>query len=416
MKFALTVLGIVLATSTAKFGSEATHFEKRWPEPSIKQVHSVETPRSDDVAIEVVVAPVPDELIKAELAGLRMPEGPPPPPPDVPLEALCHTLASAAQAHGIPAGFFARLIWQESKFKQRVVSPVGAQGVAQFMPAVAAERGLRNPFNAIDSLLHSARFLKEHVDYFGNLGLAAAAYNGGARRVMDWLARRGKLPQETRDYVKSITGHDPESWTEENHIKLAVNLPARAPCEGVGDLSRDAEPEKVAVLLEPPVAKVIVAARLAAAKAAAEAKARLAKARRGKLLAKGRGGATKHVATADKEAPNKEAPNKEASSKDSPKSKTAAKADVKAPATAETKAPAKAEAKSLAKAETKAAAKTEAKAPAKAGAKIAKAETKTAAKTPGKAEAKLPAKIADRAPTDNGRGGRRVAENSAAKR
>src|SRR5690606_10163447 len=132
---------------------------------------------------------------------------------------LCHTLASAAQAHGIPTGFFARLIWQESKFQQRVVSHAGAQGVAQFMPTVAAQRGLRNPFDALDALSHSARFLREHLDNFGNLGLAAAAYNGGARRVMDWLARRGNLPQETRDYVKTITGHAPEKWTEENQIE-----------------------------------------------------------------------------------------------------------------------------------------------------------------------------------------------------
>ncbi len=49
-------------------------------------------------------------------------------------ETLCHTLASVAQANGLPTGFFARLIWQESKFDQRIVSRAGAQGVAQFMP------------------------------------------------------------------------------------------------------------------------------------------------------------------------------------------------------------------------------------------------------------------------------------------
>ena len=60
------------------------------------------------------------------------------------------------------------------------------------MPAVAAERGLLNPFDPLAAMPHSARFLKEHLRYFGNLGLAAAAYNGGARRVTDWLARRGR--------------------------------------------------------------------------------------------------------------------------------------------------------------------------------------------------------------------------------
>jgi hypothetical protein len=295
MKLALTIIGAALVATTTNMGSEAIHLAN-WRtgfEPSFKQDKISDIAFPDAIVVKVALNPVPGDVIEASLAELRQPEGPPPPPPDISTESLCHTLASAAQAHGIPTGFFARLIWQESKFQQRVVSHAGAQGVAQFMPTVAAQRGLRNPFDALDALSHSARFLRQHLDNFGNLGLAAAAYNGGARRVMDWLARRAKLPQETRNYVKTITGHAPEKWTEENQIELAVNLPARAPCEGVADLSRDAEPAKVAVELEPPVAKVIVAARIAAAKAAAAAKARLAKAKRGKLLAKGRGGKDK---------------------------------------------------------------------------------------------------------------------------
>lgn len=318
MKLALTIVGIVLATSTTEFGSDSTRRDNRHTggEPTFNQTTTSAIParnaakartvpadrvraataRPEEALIKVSLNPVPREAIEADLASLRTPEGPPP-PVNVSVDALCHSLASAAKANGIPPGFFARLIWQESKFKQRAVSHAGAQGVAQFMPAVAAERGLSNPFDPLDALPHSARFLKEHLDNFGNLGLAAAAYNGGARRVMDWLGRRGRLPQETRDYVKSITGHEPERWIEENHIELAVNLPSRAPCEGVADLSRDAEPKKVAVQLEPPVAKLIVAARIAASKAKAaakeKAKARVAKAKRGKLLAKGRGGKAK---------------------------------------------------------------------------------------------------------------------------
>jgi hypothetical protein len=304
MKLALTIIGAVLAASTTNIASGSMKLDRSQTttEWSARKDSIFDLAFADTVVIKVVLDPVPSDVIESNLAELRQPEGPPPPPPDVSIESLCHTLASAAQAHGIPAGFFARLIWQESKFKQRVVSHAGAQGVAQFMPAVAAERGLRNPFDALESLPHSARFLREHLDNFGNLGLAAAAYNGGARRVMEWLARRGKLPQETRDYVKTITGQEPERWTEENAIELAVNLPQRAPCEGVADLSRDAEPARLDVQLEAPVAKVIVAARIAAAKAAAAAKARLAKAKRGKLLAKGRGGKAKPAATADTKA------------------------------------------------------------------------------------------------------------------
>ena len=120
------------------------------------------------------------------------------------MEQVCEALADAAQAHSLPVPFFARLIWHESRFDQRAVSPAGARGVAQFMPKVAAELGLANPFDPIASLPVSARFLQSHVRTFGNLGLAAAAYNAGPRRVLDWLARRGKLPDETRNYVGRV--------------------------------------------------------------------------------------------------------------------------------------------------------------------------------------------------------------------
>jgi len=297
MKLALTIIGAALVATTSNMGTGVIPAanSRSSVEPVVTRYNVFDETFADFVVIKVALNPVPDDVIEANLAELREPEGPPPPPPDVSTEELCQTIASAAQAHGIPTGFFARLIWQESKFKQRIISHAGAQGVAQFMPSVAIERGLRNPFDPLESLPHSAAFLREHLNNFGNLGLAAAAYNGGARRVMDWLARRGKLPQETRDYVKTITGHAPERWIEENQIELAVNLPSRAPCEGVADLSRDAEAARIDVQLEPPVARVIAAARAAAAKAAAAAKTRLAaaKSKRGKLLAKGLGGKEK---------------------------------------------------------------------------------------------------------------------------
>jgi soluble lytic murein transglycosylase-like protein len=174
------------------------------------------------------------------------------------------------------------------------------------MPEVAAARGLLNPFDALSALPHSGRFLKEHLQYFGNLGLAAAAYNAGARRVTDWLARRGKLPDETRQYVKIITGQEPERWTENHEIELALALPRQNPCDGVADLSRSAEPARVAVQLEAPVAKIIETARAASVRAAAEAKARrLAaslKTKRGRLLAKLRGGKGKTKVVAEKAA------------------------------------------------------------------------------------------------------------------
>ncbi|VVB48357.1 Lytic transglycosylase [Beijerinckiaceae bacterium RH AL1] len=129
-----------------------------------------------------------------------------------PAVALCATIEAAARDHNLPAPFFTRLIWRESRFHARALSPAGAQGVAQFMPATAAERGLTDPFAAPAALQHSASFLEDLRATFGNLGLAAAAYNAGAGRVTRWLAGQADLPQETLDYVLAITGHEAADW------------------------------------------------------------------------------------------------------------------------------------------------------------------------------------------------------------
>jgi hypothetical protein len=129
---------------------------------------------------------------------------------------ICEALERAARENGLPVAFFTRLIWQESRFNARAVSPVGAQGIAQFMPGTADMRGLIDPFEPIASLEKSAAYLSELSGRFGNLGLAAAAYNAGERRLSDWLAGRGGLPRETRDYVRIVTGHPAEAWAGEN--------------------------------------------------------------------------------------------------------------------------------------------------------------------------------------------------------
>jgi hypothetical protein len=132
----------------------------------------------------------------------------------------------AATAHTLPVGYFLRLIRQESGFNPNSVSRAGAQGIAQFMPATAYDRGLKDPFDPAEALPKSAELLTELRDHFGNLGLAAAAYNAGPERVHKWLAGKSQLPQETIDYVRVITGHDAADWARSND--LAINLGADA--------------------------------------------------------------------------------------------------------------------------------------------------------------------------------------------
>jgi soluble lytic murein transglycosylase-like protein len=109
-------------------------------------------------------------------------------------------------------GFFTRLIWKESSFRPNAISPAGAQGVAQFMPQTASSRGLADPFDPAAAIPEAAKFLGELVQRFGNIGLAAAAYNAGETRLNDWLAGKGELPFETQDYVLAITGNSVEDW------------------------------------------------------------------------------------------------------------------------------------------------------------------------------------------------------------
>lgn len=126
---------------------------------------------------------------------------------------LCALIESAATDNDLPVGFFTRLIWKESSFRADAISPKGAQGIAQFMPGTAEERGLLDPFDVSTALPASAGLLKDHVARFGNLGLAAAAYNAGAQRVADWLSG-GTLPWETQDYIASITGVPADDWAD----------------------------------------------------------------------------------------------------------------------------------------------------------------------------------------------------------
>jgi hypothetical protein len=147
--------------------------------------------------------------------------------------SICLMAEAAASANGLPFEFFARLIWQESRFRPDAVGPVTrsgerARGIAQFMPRTASERGLLDPNDPVQALPKSAEFLRELLNEFGNLGLAAAAYNAGPRRVRDWLEGRGGLPAETQHYVETITGRPAAEWAKAGAGKPAAADKARS--------------------------------------------------------------------------------------------------------------------------------------------------------------------------------------------
>jgi hypothetical protein len=145
-------------------------------------------------------------------------------------DSICQALATAAAANELPVEFFTRLIWQESRFSPEVVSRAGAQGVAQFMPGTARLRGLENPFDPLEAIAKSAQLLRDLHWEFGNLGLAAAAYNAGPRRIRDWLGGRGPLPGETRAYVRLVTGRSAEEWAAGQKDLVEMPVLKGVPC------------------------------------------------------------------------------------------------------------------------------------------------------------------------------------------
>jgi len=190
------------------------------------------------VALTVLVACASHAF--GEPTDADAPDAPPPaaaapaPPASQDLrDSVCLMIESAARAHDLPLEFFARVIWQESRFKPDAVGPLTrsgrrAEGIAQFMPGTAAERGLLDPFDPVQALPKSAEFLRELRSQFGNLGLAAAAYNAGPQRVRDWLAGARTLPAETRNYVSAITGISADDWARGGNRE--PEQPARPDC------------------------------------------------------------------------------------------------------------------------------------------------------------------------------------------
>jgi len=170
----------------------------------------------------------PDEIGAAE--GRQTPSQP------VSTESICSALAAAAAQNDLPTDFFARLIWQESRFDPAAVSRAGAQGVAQFMPGTANWRGLSNPFDPLEAIAQSAKLLRDLRREFGNLGLAAAAYNAGSRRVHEWLAGRRALPGETRAYVRIVTGYSPDEWVRASPGMDKMQSEKKVPCREMAGL------------------------------------------------------------------------------------------------------------------------------------------------------------------------------------
>jgi len=216
------------ARGTVQPEDNAWPIDSRWPIDSAWPIDNVDSAMPEEPTADVPASepgeprkPTALERAKAALAQSSAEA--------LSNEELCSTLLEVARGSDLPLGFFTNLIWRESRFDREAISPAGAMGIAQFMPDVADKFRL-DAFDSRSALPASARLLRSLRARFGNLGLAAAAYNAGPKRVADWLEGRSSLPKETQDYVQIITGRPAAHWQSVKPHTAVYRVPARVPC------------------------------------------------------------------------------------------------------------------------------------------------------------------------------------------
>jgi Transglycosylase SLT domain len=233
--FLLGLNGAAPEPEYSSLNAESFHFAKGTPVPSLVAIES--SMGKGDREIVSTLRPTLSIRENRVLASLETPlsdsgitDDDANTAPAVSVDDLCQALLTSAQDNDLPVPFFANLLWQESGLRDDVISSKGAMGIAQFMPEVAAEKGLNDPFDPLQAIPASARLLRELRLQFGNLGFVAAAYNAGAHRVSQWLEHRRKLPRETRGYVANITGRSVDQWRTTPPDDEALKFVRRLPC------------------------------------------------------------------------------------------------------------------------------------------------------------------------------------------
>ena len=113
-------------------------------------------------------------------------------------------VADAARTYRLDPHMIKAVMQTESAFDATAVSPVGAVGLMQLMPDVAAELGVTDALDPRQNIMAGAKYLRQMLDsHKGNVSLALASYNAGPGNVAKYRA----IPpfKETRDYVKRVT-------------------------------------------------------------------------------------------------------------------------------------------------------------------------------------------------------------------
>lgn len=177
---------------------------QRQTQTSIPQTNSAEKAPSwfltpwpkDSISLSALSAP---QAAFAPTATAPLPDSCDP----LPIDQITSMIRLAATREGVREDLVQAVMQRESAFRPCAVSPKGAQGLMQLMPATARELGVSDPFDPQQSIDGGVRLLRQLLDrYKGNFELALSAYNAGSGRV----DRAGGVPDitETKDYVLNI--------------------------------------------------------------------------------------------------------------------------------------------------------------------------------------------------------------------
>ncbi len=166
------------------------------PDPATGVVYYTNAPTA--AAARIVVRELPRPLPVSAMSPSRLP--PPSADGPAPFDAL---IRDAASAYDVEYALVKAIIKAESGFNHRAISPKGAQGLMQLMPATAQQQGVRDVFKPRDNIEGGVRHLRWLLDrYGGNVPFAIAAYNAGTQRV----EAAGGIPNipETREYLARV--------------------------------------------------------------------------------------------------------------------------------------------------------------------------------------------------------------------
>jgi len=151
-------------------------------------VRIVDVPSTPDMIRRIL----PDSAVTPAAAGARVGAATP----------YADLFRSAASKYGVPANLLSAVAQQESGFNPKAVSPAGAQGLMQLMPATARGLGVTNAFDPAQAVDGAARMLRNLTNRFGSTELALAAYNAGPGAVLKY---DGIPPYpETQRYVRNV--------------------------------------------------------------------------------------------------------------------------------------------------------------------------------------------------------------------